>query len=106
MSDDYKKRNKIVKLLFQLGFVEHHMLAHDGVVFPERELFRLLLGILFSDIVIAGVGRACELDEDDVLFSHKSTLLWGLRGRKHSCISPPVKTISLTFGPGSPLSGL
>ena len=65
------------------------MLAHDGIIFFERQLFGLRAWIFLGDIEKASVRRAGELDLDGSWLSHlpetlyvkmESRLLRGSRG--------------------------
>lgn len=46
------------------------MLAHDGIIFAERQLFGLGPRILLRDIEEARIGRAHELDLDSGRLGH------------------------------------
>ena len=46
------------------------MLAHDGIIFAERQLFGLRPGILLRNVEEAGIGRAHELDFDSGRLGH------------------------------------
>jgi hypothetical protein len=65
--------------LLDLGFLEFHMLARDGIVFLERKLLGLGARILLGYIEITGVGGRCQLDLDNIAFGHNS-LRTGFRG--------------------------
>ncbi len=64
------RRGRATRSLFDLGFLEIDMLAHDRVVFAEAQLFGLVPRILLGDVVEAGVGRADELDLDGCRLGH------------------------------------
>ena len=48
--------------LLDLGFFELDMLAHDGVIFAESQLFRLIARVFLGDIEKAGVSGAEQFD--------------------------------------------
>ena len=48
--------------LLNLGFFELDMLAHDGVIFAESKLFRLIARVFLSNIEKAGVSGAEQFD--------------------------------------------
>jgi hypothetical protein len=50
------------KGLFNLGFLELDMLAHNGVIFPEDQLFRLVPWVFLCNIEKAGVSGAEQFD--------------------------------------------
>src|SRR3546814_2924250 len=56
--------------LFDLGFLELDMLAHDRVIFAERQLLGLGARVLLGHIEEAGVSRADELDLDGGRLGH------------------------------------
>src|SRR3954471_20783418 len=58
--------------LFDLGFLELDVLAHDGVVFAEGHLLGDVPRILLRHIIEAGVGGADELDLDGGRLGHDS----------------------------------
>lgn len=49
-------------MLFDFGFFELDVLAHNGIIFTERQLFGLGPGVLLRDIEETGIRRAGELD--------------------------------------------
>lgn len=57
-------------ILLDLRFLELDMLAHDGIIFFERQLFGLRARIFLGDIEKASVRRAGELDLDGGWLSH------------------------------------
>ena len=48
--------------LLNLGFIELDVLANDGVIFAESQLFRLIARVFLSDIEKAGVSGAEQFD--------------------------------------------
>jgi hypothetical protein len=48
--------------LFNFGFFELDVLANDGVIFAERQLFRLVARVFLGDIEKAGVSGAEQFD--------------------------------------------
>ena len=54
-------RGNFKKGLLDLGFLELDMLAHNGIIFAERQLFSLRARIFLGDIEKASVRRAGEL---------------------------------------------
>ena len=48
--------------LLDLGFFELDVLANDGVVFAESQLFRLIARVFLGDIEKAGVSGAEQFD--------------------------------------------
>jgi hypothetical protein len=65
--------------LFNFRFVENDMLAHDRVILAEGQFFRLLFGVLFSDVIKARIRGAYQLNQYNVLLGH-DTILKILRG--------------------------
>jgi hypothetical protein len=57
--------------LFDFAFLEDDMLARDGIVLLEFELFRLGARILLRDVVVTRVCGAHELDLNRVAFCHR-----------------------------------
>jgi hypothetical protein len=58
------------RALLDLRFLELDMLAHDGIIFAERQLFGLRARIFLGDVEKASVRRAGELDLDGGWLSH------------------------------------
>ncbi len=52
------------KILLDLGFLEVDMLAHDGVILLEGQLFGLRASVLGRHVEETGVGSRQELDLD------------------------------------------
>ena len=48
--------------LLDLGFFELDVLANDGVIFAESQLFRLIARVFLGDIEKAGVSSAEQFD--------------------------------------------
>jgi hypothetical protein len=65
-------------LLLNLGFFELDMLAHDGVVFAERHLFRGIARVFLGYIVKASVSGADQFDFDSGWLRHGPFLLFEL----------------------------
>ena len=59
-----------VGVLLNLVFLELDVLPHDRIVFPQTEFFRLSARIFLGNVVIAGVRRADELDQNRTIFCH------------------------------------
>src|SRR3954470_13535611 len=59
-----------------LRFLELDMLAHDGIVFAERQLLGLGAWILLRDVEEAGVCRADELNLDGARLGHDPNSCW------------------------------
>src|SRR5665647_3262494 len=72
LSFDRRKRS-----FLDLGFLELDVLAHDGIVLLEAELFGRRARVLLGDVVKAGVGSRHEFDLDGGGFGH-NTIRWGL----------------------------
>jgi len=68
-----------LQILLDLGFLEFNMLAHNWIIFGERELVRLGARILLGHIEIAGVSSGLQLDLDNIAFSHNTNSdLWAV----------------------------
>jgi hypothetical protein len=89
--------------LLDLGFLEFDVLARDGIVFLEDELFRLGARVLLGHVEIARIRRGQELDLDHGGLGHRSFRLsekrnrpgrWARReriGAQHTCGASDVK---------------
>src|SRR5690606_3459951 len=97
--------------LLDLGFLEFDVLADDGVVLLERQLFSLGASVLLGHVEEAGIGSRHELDLDGGGFCHSSrsftkTKSAASRGSagiwpQPTDLPPVVKTIALSGGTGN-----
>ena len=62
--------------LLDFGFLELDMLAHDGVIFAERHLFRDVARIFLGHVEEARVSGAEQLDLDSGWLRHGPFLLF------------------------------
>src|SRR3546814_4593426 len=60
--------------LFDFGFLELDVLAHDRVIFAERQLFGQRARVFLGHIEKAGIGSADELDLDCGRLGHARAL--------------------------------
>jgi hypothetical protein len=60
--------------LLDLGFLERHMLAHDGIILVEFKLLRRGARILLGHVVEAGISAADQLDLNGICLGHDSPL--------------------------------
>src|SRR5260221_3979903 len=58
------------RALFDLGFLEDDVLAHDRIVLLELELLGLGARVLLGDVEEAGVGAGNHLDQDRGRLGH------------------------------------
>jgi hypothetical protein len=65
------------------------MLAHDGVIFAESQLFRLIPGVFLGYIEKAGVSCADETDFDSGWLRHGLFLRFESLKRKRTAWKPP-----------------
>ena len=56
--------------LFDLRFLEQHVLAHDGIKFLQLKLFSLGARVLFGDIVVARIRAANHFNKNRAWFRH------------------------------------
>jgi hypothetical protein len=66
--------------LLDLGFLELHVLARNGIILLHGEFFRFGAGILLRHIEIAGVGSGLQFNLNYVAFGHNG-LQYGICGR-------------------------
>src|SRR5690606_30762363 len=57
--------------LFDLGFLEFDVLAHDRIVAAEAQLLGGRAGVLLGDVEVAGARRGEQLDLLDDLLGHE-----------------------------------
>src|SRR5262245_48995656 len=62
----------IRRKLLDLRFLEGDVLARDGIVLLELELLGRGARVLLGHVVVAGVRRAHQLDQDRVGLGHRS----------------------------------
>src|SRR5215468_3955392 len=61
---------RLRRILLDLRFLEIDVLARHRIVLLERELLGRGPGILLGHVVVAGVGRAHQLDQNRALLGH------------------------------------
>ena len=76
--------------LFDLRFLELHMLLRDGVVFPLGHLVGHRPAVLLRDVEEARVGRRLELDLDGRGLRHVCRPFLVVCRSRESRISPPA----------------
>ncbi len=74
--------------LLDLGFFELDVLANDGIILPESQLFRLVTGIFLSDIKKSGVSGAEQFDLYSGWLRH-DTFLQAIDKIKGGSAAPP-----------------
>src|SRR5688572_31447543 len=68
--------------LLDLRFLEGDVLARHRIVLLELELLGRGARVLLGHVVVAGVSRAHQLDQDRVSLGHFSELVSANRGKK------------------------